>query len=160
MHTKVQRDESDIAMTPGQRCAAYLYEHFDDVHSDLVIEAKALVAECHDVIKADFKENKLRRPPLALSCKVRQNQFGPTLVWVRYPLIKGQNAAHLRRFATEVPGRRHHRYPVKIFKPFEDPDLIDQLVEIEKRAGEIRLRTSNWRAIQLAIRTIDECGKD
>lgn len=155
----VNREDSLRAMTAERSCIAHLSEHFEDVHIELVDEAKALVMECHDLIKADFKENKMRRPPLALSCKVRQNQLGPTLVWVRYPIIRGQNAAHLRRFATEVPGRRHNLYPVRIFKAFEDSQLIERLIEIEKRAGELRQRTTNWRAIQSALRQLDQAKR-
>lgn len=158
--TLLKRENNLTPMTAERSCIAHLSEHFDDIHIELVGDAKALVTECQDLIKADFKENKLRRPPLALSCKVRRNQLGPTLVWVRYPLIRGQSAAHLRRFATEVPGRRNHLYPTRIFRSFGDNSLIERLVEIERRAGELRRRTSNWRAIQTAIRQIEDGGRE
>lgn len=142
--------------TAEDGCISYLNEHLEDIHSELVAEAKALVKECAELIKEDFKERKLRRPPLALACKVRSNQFGPSLVWLRYPVRSGQKKSAGPRYATEVPGRRNHLYPTRIFARFEDSSLIEQLVDIEKRAGELRLRTSRWNGIQTAIRQIQD----
>lgn len=139
-----------------QRCAAYLSEHFEDIHIELVGDAKVLVRECQDLISGDFKERKQRRPPLALSCKVRSNQLGPTLVWLRYAITDASNVSGHRRFGTEVPGRRNHLYQPRIFRPFKDKALIERLVEIESRASELRRRTSRWRAIQTAVRQFEQ----
>lgn len=121
-----------------------LIDSEEQIHFELVDEAKRMKAEFEELLELDTLRS-VRRPPVALSVKVRNNQFGPTLVWVRYTPGKiTKTNGDVVRFTDEVRGRVNFRYPARIFKGYE-PELRLRLIELENRAVELRKRTVFWR---------------
>lgn len=90
-----------------------------------------------------------------LSVRWRKDRFGPSLVWVRYTKTQRTLSTGINtRFTREVGGRRQHAYPASIFRPFDDPNLIEALIGIEKRAADIRREVAEWTSILTSLKTI------
>lgn len=143
--------------TPWDISIQNLLENFELIESDLTSQAQELVQECRKLLDKDFKDRKVRRPPISLACRLRKDRYGPTLVWVRYTIAKRNLKNGTKsRFTTEVRGRRNHTYPCAIFKGFRDDVLIEQLIDIEKRAADIRRATSHWTTIKSSVAALQE----
>ena len=144
-------------LTPEKEVIQTVLRSVEDIQIGLISRARSLEEECHNLIRNDFKDRKTRRPPITLSCRLRKDRYGPILVWIRFTIAKRKNAAgDWNRYTSEVGGRRNHSYPSAIFKPFRDPDLIEGLIDIERRAAAIRRETSEWSSMITSIKTIEK----